>query len=364
MVGLVAFRWAALAWMVVVAVVTADRIAEPGMVVALVGAAAVITATWSVVIPGGVSQRTATLLVSAELAVGGLLVMADRWVWESDTGEPLASAWPFAGVLGAGVLGGPGAGGLAGGTLGLLNGLAGGPTAAPVGDRALNVVASGVLFALAGAAAGLVTDRLRTAERRLASAEAREEVARTLHDGVLQTLAVIQRRGDDAHLVQLARSQEQELRAFLFGDLSLDASADRDGADASDLGASVRAVAARSERTHGGRVDVVVADEPDALPARVVQALSGAVGEALTNAAKHGHATKVVVFVDLDDDGVFCSVKDDGRGYDPATTPEGEGIRGSIRGRVEGLGGSVDVVSAPGRGTDVRLRVPMKEARR
>jgi signal transduction histidine kinase len=88
-------------------------------------------------------------------------------------------------------------------------------------------------------------------------------------------------------------------------------------------------------------------------------ALTGAVTEALTNAAKHGGASKVVVYVEpTDDDGVFCSVKDDGSGFDPETVPAGVGLDQSIRARLAEVGGEAEVVSRPGRGTEVRLTVP------
>ena len=57
---------------------------------------------------------------------------------------------------------------------------------------------------------------------------------------------------------------------------------------------------------------------------------------------------------------MFCSVKDDGPGFDPATTAPGVGITRSIRGRVEAVGGSVEIVSSPGDGAEVRLVVPRR----
>jgi signal transduction histidine kinase len=66
----------------------------------------------------------------------------------------------------------------------------------------------------------------------------------------------------------------------------------------------------------------------------------------------------VVVYAEPDGDDVFCSVKDDGVGFDTATTAEGSGVTGSIRGRVEAVGGRVEVVGRPGRGAEVRLWAP------
>jgi signal transduction histidine kinase len=90
-----------------------------------------------------------------------------------------------------------------------------------------------------------------------------------------------------------------------------------------------------------------------------VAALTGAAGEAMVNAGKHGHAAKVQVYVEPDDTGgVFCSVKDDGQGFDPSSTVEGIGLSRSIRGRVSEVGGRVEIVSAPGDGTEVLLWLP------
>ena len=85
----------------------------------------------------------------------------------------------------------------------------------------------------------------------------------------------------------------------------------------------------------------------------------GAVQEALANAGKHAGATSVTIYAEpADDDGVFCTVKDDGQGFDPDTVTEGVGLGRSIRDRVERVGGTASWRSAPGRGTEVRLEVP------
>ena len=179
-------------------------------------------------------------------------------------------------------------------------------------------------------------------------------MARTLHDGVLQTLAVVQRRSPDPELAALARDQELDLRAFLAGDQPA----------SRDLGVALREAAALVERRHGLRVEVLFVDLDHPRPAaQVVDAVVGAVGEALTNAAKHGAAGRATVFVDVDD-AVFVSVKDDGQGFDPTTTDPGLGTERSIIGRLSDVGGSAEVDGRPGQGVEVRLRAPLRPRRR
>jgi signal transduction histidine kinase len=84
--------------------------------------------------------------------------------------------------------------------------------------------------------------------------------------------------------------------------------------------------------------------------------LAGAVGEAVTNAIKHAECASIVVFVETDDDGqVFASVRDDGRGFDPAASDNGQGLEGSIRHRMTAVGGRSEIVSTLGGGTEVRV---------
>jgi len=311
--------------------------------------------------------------VVAELGLGAALLVFDGWVFGRghafSTSQSLGSVWPLVGVLAAGVAFGPTAGAGGGIVLGACRVAAtvwNGESVDSAG-RALSLVNTGVLYALSGALAGYLFRLLVRAEREVSAARAREEVARTLHDGVLQTLALVERRTGDEALARLARDQERELREFLFGAAAAAGrgagpAALRGGGTISgggDLGAALRAAAARFEGIYGGRVDVVVAEDVPALPAEHVSAVAGAVREALTNAGKHGNATRVTVYAEpADDGGLFCAVKDDGGGYDTVVVPDGVGLSRSVRGRMADLGGRAEVVSAPGFGTEVRLWLP------
>ncbi len=355
--GLVAFRWAAWGWMAFVLVVGRGDLARPWAGTALIAAALTFTVGATVAWQRDHRRLTRPALVAAELVLGIALVAGDGAVRRTGqaftTGQSIGSVWPLVGVLSAGVAFGPAGGVGAGVLVGLarlvstvLNGVDGYDS-----GRVLSLTSTVFFYAMAGGVAGYVHRLLLRAREEVAAVRAREDVARTLHDGVLQTLALVERRATDPALARLAREQERDLRAYLFGDRQ---------APAGDLGAALRLAGGRYEETYGGRVTVLVADDLPTLPTAAVEALAGAVGEALTNAGKHGPAAAVVVFVEEDDrGGVFCSVKDDGPGFDPATTPPGIGLTRSIRGRIEGVGGGVAVTSSPGAGAEVSLRVPV-----
>jgi signal transduction histidine kinase len=362
--ALAAFRWVAWGWMAVVLLLSRDHLVHPVVAVGLVGAALALTAGWASAWrwrPSFLCSRPAVL---TELGLGAALLVFDGWVFGRghafSTSQSLGSVWPLAGVLAAGVAFGPWAGAAGGVALGLcrVGAAVWNGEAVDTAGRALSLVNTAVLYAVSGALAGYLFRLLVRAEREVSAARAREEVARTLHDGVLQTLALVERRAGDEALARLAREQERELRDFLFG-----AAAARPGGGGSDsgadLGAALRAAAARFEATFAGRVDVVVADDVPALSADGISAVAGAVGEALTNAGKHGGAGRVTVYAEpADDGGLFCSVKDDGGGYDTGAVPDGIGLSRSVRGRMAELGGRAEVDSAPGFGTEVRLWLP------
>jgi signal transduction histidine kinase len=327
-------------------------------------AIALLTAALAVTVVAGLVRSAPTVAASpavlvTEVAIGAALIAATGWVYGLEhvngRGPSLGTGWPTAGIIAAGVARGPWWGCGAGAAIGLSRGLAALTAGVDDFDRALvvSVVSFTVISTLNGLVAGIVMNFVRRREREVALARAREEVARTLHDGVLQTLAVVQGRSADPALARLARDQEHELRDYLYGQ-----PADRDSAD-DDLATALRSAARRFERTFDGIVDVIVADDLGPLPPATVDAVGGAVAEALTNAGKHGAAERVTVFAEPGDDGMlFCSVHDHGTGFDTDAVEEGRGLADSVRGRIGEIGGRVEVRSRIGQGTEVLMWVP------
>ena len=350
--GLTAFRVACLVWLVAILVATRNEVDRPWVAVTLVGAATIVTVVWTLRLR---SEGPTALLgrkpLAIDVAVAASLAIGDGIVFDGPHSLSLGSSWPLTSVLSVAIGWGTRGGAVAGIVVGVANAIGDLIEGVPWGfGDILSRASTLFLYTMAGAMAGYASKRLIAAEAEIALTRARDEVARTLHDGVLQTLAVVQRRSDDAQLADLAREQERELREYLFG------AGVADGGG--DLGASLRRVAARAERRDGTAIRVVVAPDLPDLDDDVVDALAGAVGEACTNAAKHGEADTVTVYAEPDDVGITCSVKDDGRGFDPDSTSEGVGMTRSIRGRLAEVGGSVRVDPNPGHGTEIHLTVP------
>jgi signal transduction histidine kinase len=354
--GLAAFRWAAWAWMVVILVVARDDVHRPAVAIAGAAAALVVSAWATAALQTNPWLLLDPRAVVAELAVGAALLVLDGLVARPDslftTRQSLGSAWPMAGILAAGVALGPIGGAASGVALGLARviGVLVNDTAIGEAGRALSLLSNMFFYVLAGAAAGYLARLVVRAEKDISAARARDEVARTLHDGVLQTLALVERRADDPALARMAREQERELRAFLAG--SVDAPPD------GDLAAGLQRLAARFEDRYDARATVIVAPDRPRLGPAATAAVLGATGEALTNAGKHGRATAVTIYVEPQDGGTFCSIRDDGAGFDPAATVERLGTQQSIRGRIAEVGGRVTVQSRPGEGAEVCLWVP------
>jgi signal transduction histidine kinase/phage shock protein PspC (stress-responsive transcriptional regulator) len=187
-------------------------------------------------------------------------------------------------------------------------------------------------------------------------AEERAEVATRVHDSVLQTLALIQRRADDPQkVISLARAQERELRSWLFGGRT---PGSMDGR-ASTVADGVRVIQQEVEAQHGVVVEAIsVGDCPldDSLGA-----LLAAAREATVNAAKWSGASTVSLFAEVEPETVSVFVRDRGRGFDPASVPaDRKGLAESIRARIARRGGTATIRSAPGEGTEVALTMPRR----
>lgn len=192
------------------------------------------------------------------------------------------------------------------------------------------------------------TARIRTEER--------AEIAAHLHDSVLQTLALIQKQASSPKAVaQLARGQERQLRNWLYS-TSGRQEASSTGARLSEVLAEV---AGEVEDTFAIAVDHVVVGDVD-LDERLM-ALVQAAREAMVNAAKHAGVEEVSVYAEAEAEKVSAFVRDRGQGFDPdAVGDDRHGLADSIKGRMERNGGTVEVRTAPGEGTEVRLAMPVR----
>jgi signal transduction histidine kinase len=185
-------------------------------------------------------------------------------------------------------------------------------------------------------------ERVRTQER--------AELAAHLHDSVLQTLALMQKRADDPRAVAaLARRQERELRAWLNG-------APTD-APRQTLAAAIQEVVGEVEDDHGVPVEVVVVG--DCPLDEATEALVAATREAVVNAVKFAAGTPVSVYAEADGDRVEVFVRDRGPGFDlAAVPPDRRGLRESVLGRMDRHGGEAHVHTQPGAGTEIELVLP------
>lgn len=240
------------------------------------------------------------------------------------------------------------------------------------GNVFLLMIAGPIVGYLCGSLQRMAAERAAS-ERARAVADERARLARAVHDGVLQVLALVQRRGrelgaDGAELARLAGEQESALRAMI---RQQDETADPPtGVEAAstdpdtDLGAVL-------ERLGGRRppaTDVVISGGPVRLPGPVADELAAVVGECLANVVKHvgEDAAAWLVLEDLGDR-VVVTVRDDGPGIPEGRLEEAAdqgrlGVAGSIRGRMRDLGGEADLFTGAGQGTEWELTLP-REAR-
>jgi phage shock protein PspC (stress-responsive transcriptional regulator)/signal transduction histidine kinase len=229
----------------------------------------------------------------------------------------------------------------------ILGGLRDAALTAVVVVVALSLILAPFLWRLGRNLAVERAERIRSQER--------AEVAAHLHDSVLQTLTLMQKRaGDPREVAALARRQERELREWLAGD--------GNRTTEGSFAAALRAAAEAVEDRHRVVIEVVVVGDCE-LDERV-EALLGAAREALLNAAKHAaEPGPIRVYAEVEHTAIETFVRDRGPGFElVAVPPDRRGVRESIVGRMERAGGHAEVRSIPGGGTEVGLSISRDQA--
>ena len=219
--------------------------------------------------------------------------------------------------------------------------LTNGPAAAAAAVLVIGVVIGPWMTRLAS--------NVRIERRERIRSEERATLAAHLHDSVLQTLALIQRADDPRRMSSLARTQERELRGWLYGRAPT--------AGPSRLASAIESVVDQAEREYGVPVESVTVG--DAQVDGAAAALVAAAREAVVNAARHSGARSVSLFVEVEPETITAFIRDQGVGFQRAAVAlDRRGIADSIEGRIGRSGGEVSISSAEGSGTEIRLMVP------
>jgi signal transduction histidine kinase len=372
--GILVVRWCVLVWLLVLLALGEGRLHVP-----LGAVAALVTAAWTLLLTVRRPTWTTPWLLGDLALCAALLVVAAV--------EPsLATVYPVAAAVTWGAVRGARGGALAGAALGAVYVAAHvveGLTLADVDESVLDVAGDACSLVLAGAGVGLVSTLVQRSEAAVRAAESarlqateraarlaeRDVLARQVHDSVLQALALVHKRGRELAarphvdqeevrgLADLAASQERGLRELLL----------RSRDEAGDpAGAPLRERLMLAASRHPG-LDVHVATVGDRpLPGHVVGEVADAVEACLANVERHAGTRNAWVLAEDTGPVLLVSVRDDGVGFvldEPALAASGRmGLRDSITGRVRDLGGRVEVRTAPGRGTEVEMHVPLHAA--
>lgn len=382
--GALVFRWVWLIWMVVLAVASRDGLERPGVALfTLVGAA-----LWTIFLSARRQELSMPLLV-VDVLVCLAVILASAFIVKDGgvvSGRPFfASGYPLSAPLLWGAVRGPATGAVTAGILAVghlvtrpLNGV---PLDELAPGQVQNVTGAMLNYLVAGIAVGLVArllwrsdDAVRSANEeavkereRSARLAERDALARTIHDSVLQVLAMVHKRGKElakrdsippkevAQLAELAGEQEEDLRGLIL----------REPGTPPTGRSSLRETLERVVVEVEGVVPTVSCVGPLWLPRHEVEELSAAVKQALVNSGQHASAERVAVFAEQEGADVVVSVRDDGVGFrydESVLEADGKvGLLKSMKGRVEDLGGSLVVRTAPGEGTEVEFRIPFKE---
>ncbi len=300
-------------------------------------------------------------MVIAEIFVTAGLIASTMWVVRPEYyhhHQSLPSTfWVTNVVVSIALLWGPIAGGVAGVSFSVFS--------LAVEDQLKNFVTDattpilltvGVTLGIGASIVSRAQRQFELAVRMQAATQERERLAREVHDGVLQVLALMRRRGaggdgDTAELAALAGEQERALRSLL--------------SQQSQAPGAGRATDLRSRLQADLPPEVAFSAPANAveLPETVVTELLAMVRTALDNTARHAgeEARSFVLLEDLGDE-VVLTVRDDGVGIQDGRLAEAEaqgrmGVSKSIRGRIESIGGTVHLDTAPDLGTEWEVHV-------
>jgi signal transduction histidine kinase len=341
-----------------------DLYAEPAVAFGVGAAMVLVTGLVAALATTGRAHRPS--LVLTDLIICVVLTILSRPAQQPSQfrgGMPtLTSLWAAGPVIEAGLL--------FGGVAGVLAGLTQFAASVIVRDGydgrtltngVLLVIVGGIVGYLATAAVQAEQQRAEAAAERARLAE-RDRLTRSIHDGVLQVLGLVHRRGiaaggEWADLAREAAAQEAALRALITSQAL------------ATVPAGQRNLAADLAALRSARVVVSVPQAPVLLTSPLATEVLGAVREAVRNVERHaGEGAVAWVFVEELDDSVVVTIRDDGSGIRPGrldqAAAEGRlGVAGSIRGRVAELGGRTRISSTPGEGTEVEISIPVDASR-
>lgn len=305
----------------------------------------------------------AELIIVVLLMWSNSLVASPHWAAENQTWP--TTLWASNPTISAAIQFGPAGGMLAGLAVMATNFAVKNYLAFNLGHNATVIIelAIGMAIGMAAQTARRAHDELQRAAQLTAAVQERDRLSRQVHDGAIQVLALVAKKGHEiggatAELADLAREQERALRRWL---ACTDLDADADGATL-DLRTLLRS-------RESDRVSFSLPGTPVPLGRWAAIELDAAVGNALDNVAAHaGPDAHAFVLVEDLGDSIVVSVRDDGVGIAAGRLEEASrqgrlGIAQSIVGRLTALGGSAELHSAPGEGTEWELCVPRREGR-
>ncbi len=342
-----------------------EAMVRPWVAAAVLG----VMAAWSI---GLLAYRRRTVrIIVIEVSISVLAILATML---AESPEAIAAGqftiptiWVAGSVAGGAVVAGARGGLLAAAVIALAD-------LVEVGAPTQSTIHNIVLLVLLGGLIGLAVDLARTGlereEQVLLEQERlheRERIARVVHDGVLQSLAYIHRRGAElggeaAELAVLAAEQERSLRRFVSGTGAPDLPATPPDLRAEDADEVDLRLLLTAREAPG--VTVVVPADAVPLERAVAIEVDAAVAAALDNVERHaGVGARAWVLLEGDPAGIELTIRDDGLGADItdvlAAAEAGRlGVSSSIRGRVEDLGGTATWTTRPGGGCVVRIAIP------